>query len=153
MKITIASVGRMRDKRWKKLAREYEERLGHYRPVDVVEVRESNASSAEERRSEEGAALLDAMPSGAVVVAMDETGRHESSQKLAAWLDQKMVRGTRHLGFLIGGPEGLSSEVRERADRVLALSRMTFPHEMARVVLAEQLYRAMTIIRGEPYHR
>ncbi len=153
MKITIISVGKMRDKRWKKLAREYEKRLEHYRPTDVVEVRESGASNPAARRSEEGGAILQAIPGGAIVVALDEKGDETTSEDFAKWIDRRMVTGTRHLAFAVGGPEGLSDSVRDRADRTLALSRMTFPHEMARVVLAEQLYRAMTIIRGEPYHR
>jgi 23S rRNA (pseudouridine1915-N3)-methyltransferase len=153
MKITLIAVGRMRDKRWKKLAREYENRIEHYRPLDVVEVRESTDRDPSRRQVDEGAAILDAVPRGAVLVVMDETGEETTSPDFAAWIDRRMVRGTRHLAFAIGGPEGLSDAVRAAADRTLALSRMTLPHEMARVVLAEQIYRAMTIIRGEPYHR
>lgn len=153
MKITLIAVGRLRDKNWKKLAREYHDRLKHYRPVDLVDVRESSATRPQERQAEEGRALLDAVPDGAVFVALDERGDELESEKFAAWVEERMVRGTRHLVFAIGGPEGLSDEVRSRADLLMSLSAMTLPHEMARVVLAEQLYRAMTIIRGEPYHR
>lgn len=153
MKITIAAVGKMRDKRWKKLARDYEQRLEHYRPLDVVEVRESSSSDAATRQREEGESLLSALPKGAIVVALDEKGDEWTSQAFAAWIDRRMVRGTRHLAFVVGGPEGLSDAVRGASDKTLALSQMTLPHEMARVVVTEQIYRAMTIIRGEPYHR
>ena len=153
MKITIIAVGRLKQSQFKKLAREYHERLEHYRPLDVVDVRESSANAAEKRRSEEGEAIVDAVPHGAVFIALDEQGKEWTSEELADWLNEKMVRGTRHVAFAVGGPEGLSDLVTERADVTLALSRMTFPHDMARVVLAEQLYRAFTIIRGEPYHR
>lgn len=153
MKLLVIAVGKMRDSRWKKLAREYGDRIGHYLPSDVVEVRESSSSHADTRKEEEGRALLAAVPAGATVIALDELGRDQTSPELAAWIEEKMVRGTRYVAFLIGGPEGLSDEVREAADQIWRLSTMTFPHEMARTVLLEQLYRAMTIVRGEPYHR
>ena len=153
MKLTIASVGKVRKGPFKTLADDYHARLQHYRPLDLVDVRESSASDAEQRKLEEGAALLAAVPDGATIVALDERGKHWTSVELARWLDEKMVEGTRHVALLVGGPEGLSVDVRKRAHVVLALSKFTFPHDLARVVLAEQLYRAFTIVRGEPYHR
>lgn len=153
MKITIAAVGKMKQAPCKKLAADYHKRLRHYRPLDLVDVKESTASLAADRQRDEGASLLGAVPAGAVVVVLDERGEHWSSADLAGWLDAKMIAGTRHIALLVGGPEGHSVEVRERADVLLALSKFTLPHDLARVVLAEQLYRAFTIVRGEPYHR
>ncbi len=153
MKLTIASVGKVRRGPFKKLVDEYHERLRHYRPVDIVDVRESAAALPKTRQQDESASLLAAAPDGAIVVIMDERGEQWTSAQLAAWFDRNMVQGTRHIAFLIGGPEGHSDEVRDRADVLLALSAFTMPHDLARVVLAEQLYRAFTIVRGEPYHR
>lgn len=153
MKLLVISVGKMRDTRWKKLFGEYVDRIAHYLPIDTIEVRESSSSVAQTRREEEGAALLAAVPDGARLFALDERGDALTSAVFAARVEERMIRGTRYVAFLIGGPEGLSDEVRNAADVMLSLSAFTLPHEMARTVLAEQLYRAMTIIRGEPYHR
>lgn len=153
MKLLIIAVGKMRDKRWKKLHDEYVDRIGHYLPIDVLDVRESSSALPQTRQVEEGAALLAAVPDGARVFALDETGGALTSAAFAAELEERMVRGTRYVAFLVGGPEGLSDEVRASADDLLSLSAFTLPHEMARTVLVEQTYRAMTIVRGEPYHR
>ncbi len=153
MKLSIHAVGRLRDSRWKKLYREYIDRLGHYLPTDSRDIRESSASDAAQRQREEAQSLLASLPQGAIVVVLDERGVDKTSEELAEWVEERMVRGTRYVTFLIGGPEGHADETRQEADLVLRLSALTLPHEMARTVLAEQLYRAMTIIRGEPYHR
>lgn len=153
MKITLISVGKVRRGPYKKLVDEYHGRLQHYRPLELVDVRESSAATPELRRSEESSALLAAVPAGATVIVLDERGAHWTSHDLAAWVERKMVEGSRHLALLVGGPEGHSDELRGRADVLLALSKFTLPHDLARVVLAEQLYRAFTIVRGEPYHR
>ena len=153
MKLLILAVGKMRDPHWRKLTAQYVDRTAHYLPIAVTEVRESNASEPDARKREEGAALLGAAPRDAILVAMDERGEAWTSAQLAAWVEERMIRGTRYVAFTIGGPEGLDEEVRSAADTVLSLSSMTLPHDMARTLLAEQLYRAMTIIRGEPYHR
>lgn len=153
MKITIASVGKIRRGPFKKLVDEYHGRLEHYRPLDLVDVRESSADQPSKRQQEEATALHGAVPHGAVLVVLDERGKHWTSEELADWFDQKMVQGTRHIVLLVGGPEGHTDETRQQADVLLALSKFTLPHDLARVVLAEQLYRAFTIVRGEPYHR
>lgn len=88
-----------------------------------------------------------------VRVAMDERGELLTSAELSAWLEEWMLRGTRHVAFFIGSAHGLDPTLREECEHTLALSPMTFPHELARAMLAEQLYRAATIIRGEPYHK
>lgn len=153
MKIILANVGKIRRGPFKQLADEYHDRLRHYRPLDIVDVRESSAATAEVRQRDESAALLAAAPDGATLVVLDERGKHWTSEQLAGWFEEKMTEGTRHVAFLVGGPEGHSAQLRDRADVLLALSAFTLPHDLARVVLAEQLYRAMTIVRGEPYHR
>ena len=153
MKVLILAVGKMRDPHWRKLAAQYIDRIAHYLPIEVVEVRESRAGQPQTRRAEEGAALLAAVPDGAILVALDERGQSLGSHAFAAWTEERMIRGTRYLAFAVGGPEGLADGVRDAAELVLSLSAMTFPHDMARTLLTEQIYRSMTIIRGEPYHR
>ena len=101
----------------------------------------------------EADAILAAIPTSAFVIAMDERGEQWTSVKMSKVVEEKMVRGTRHVVFIIGGADGLDPKIRDRADKVLALSKMTLTHEMARMFLVEQIYRSMTIIRGEPYHR
>lgn len=153
MKITICSVGKVKRGPYATLADEYHGRIAHYRPLALETVRQSTASDADARRTEESDALLNAAPAGAVLIVMDERGESWTSEQLAAWFSARMLDGTRHVALCIGGPDGHSDALRRRADVVLNLSTFTLPHDLARVVLAEQLYRAFTIVRGEPYHR
>lgn len=133
---------------------EYESRAGRYWPLAVHVVREEPARSASEAlvREREGERLLARVAATDVVVACDEGGREFSSVRFAAWLGEHRDGG-RDASFIIGGAYGLSDAVRRRATLSLSLSPWTLPHEMARLVLAEQLYRAGTILRGEPYHK
>lgn len=151
MKFEICAVGSMNNRSLDDAVADYLERIRRYVPADVVEV--DSGSAKKGRRREEGRSLLEATSKGAVRVALDENGRQVSSRSLADWIDDQMVAGTRYVSFLIGGAYGLSGEVRNESAWSLSLSTLTLPHEMARLVLAEQLYRAMTIIRGEPYHK
>ncbi len=136
------------------LVGEYEKRAGRYWPLEVVEVREESARSrtAVEVKAREGERLLEAAE-GALVVACDERGTMLRSEEFAEWLRDEREKAVRDVAFVIGGAYGLSEEVLGRADRRMALARWTLPHELARLVLVEQLYRAGTILRGEPYHK
>ncbi len=156
MRVRIIAVGKLREPHYRSAADVYLGRLKHVIGVEEVEVRE--ARKTERHNPERGVAaeadsLLGALPASGTVVVMDERGRQESSEALAAFIESQMVYGRDDLSFVIGGALGLDERVRQRADKVLALSKMTLPHELARVVLVEQLYRAMTILRGEPYHK
>ena len=150
----IAAVGKPRDRHLAAAIDEYETRAARYWPLDVVEVREASGRNvpAEEAKSREGARLLERVPAGALVVACDERGDRLTSAEFA-----DMVSGARDraqsVAFIIGGAFGLPDEVRTRAARRIQLAPFTVPHELARLVLAEQLYRAGTISRGEPYHK
>lgn len=132
----------------------YEARAGRYWPLEVREVREVSARglSPDVVRVREGERLL-AAAGNASLVACDERGEQLSSPQFAEWLSGQRDRGAGDVAFLLGGAFGLSAAVRERSQRVLAFTRWTLPHELARLVLAEQLYRAGTIVRGEPYHK
>ena len=154
MRITVAAAGKLKERHWAEAAAEYAKRLGPYATVNLVEVPDRDVSADEARaRRKEGETLLRALPDGARVVALDERGRERTSEELAAWFEDLMVGGTSHVAFVIGGAAGLDAAVLGAAHERLALSRMTLPHQMARVVLLEQVYRAFRIMRGEPYHR
>jgi 23S rRNA (pseudouridine1915-N3)-methyltransferase len=154
LKFIVAVVGKPRDTNLAGAIREYESRAGRYWPLQVHEVREEPArsGSADLVRQREGERLLALVPAGAQIVACELTGKTMSSEEFAAWL-QKLREQARDVAILIGGAYGLSDVVRQRATARLALAPWTLPHELARLVLAEQLYRAGTIGRGEPYHK
>lgn len=151
MRVLIAAVGRAKAGPERVLYEHFARRLTW--PVTLREVEERRPLSAAERMGREAEALLAAVPKGAVVVALDERGRSLSSQdfaeRLAAWRDGAVG----DLAFLIGGADGLAESVRRRADLLLSLGPMTWPHMLVRGMLAEQLYRAQSILGGHPYHR
>ncbi|GAB4281164.1 MAG: 23S rRNA (pseudouridine(1915)-N(3))-methyltransferase RlmH [Coriobacteriia bacterium] len=154
MRISILAVGRLKERWWSQAADEYLKRLGPFARTEVLEVPDRDVSRQEDAAvAREGDDLLRALPEGAYVVALDSSGKERTSEELAAWLEQRMLGGVSHIAFVVGGAAGLDRRVVERADESLSLSAMTFPHQMARVILLEQLYRAFKIIRGEPYHR
>jgi 23S rRNA (pseudouridine1915-N3)-methyltransferase len=146
-------VGRDRSGLYRPALEEYARRLGRYARFEVVEVPEARRHAGTPRaRDEEGQAILARLRDGERVVALDERGREPSSEELArrlgAWL-----AGGRDLALVVGGADGLAEAVKARADESLSLSRLTLAHRLARLVLLEQLYRAFTILRGEPYHK
>jgi 23S rRNA (pseudouridine1915-N3)-methyltransferase len=153
MRLVVAVVGRPRDPDLASAIRSYETRAARYWPLDIREVREESArgSPAEIVREREGERLL-TVAAGSRLVACDETGDALTSQQFSEWLQEARERA-RDVTFVIGGAYGLSQAVRDRADRLLKLAAWTLPHELARLVLAEQLYRAGTIGRREPYHK
>ena len=156
MQITLFTVGKIKDACYRDAAQNYIKRLKHYAVYDEIEVREARSGKnarASEIKEEEGHRLLRALRPNAVVVALDPAGKLCSSETLAKGLTDLRVQSQSRIAFLIGGPFGLAPRVLSRADWRLSLSPMTFPHELARVILLEQLYRAFTIIRGENYHK
>jgi 23S rRNA (pseudouridine1915-N3)-methyltransferase len=154
MRVVIAAVGRPRDAALSAVIREYETRAARYWPLEVHEVREESARSSphDTVRAREGERLASAIPAGVGVVACDERGRSMHSNEFATWLGGERD-SARDVAFVIGGAYGLAESIRMRARFLLALAAWTLPHEMARLLLAEQLYRAGTILRGEPYHK
>ena len=153
MKLRIAAVGRVKEPHWRAACDEYLKRLRPYATVEVCEVTDRDIGpDPVKAMSAEGADLLRAVPADSYVIALDVQGRETTSEDLAAHLAELMVRGRSDITFLVGGSAGLAPAATERADERLALSRMTLPHQLARVVLLEQLYRAFRIMRNEPYH-
>jgi len=154
MRFLIVSVGRPRDRALAEAIHQYETRAARYWPLETKEVREepARASGPAIVREREGQRLLEACE-GADVIACDATGPQMASEEFAGWMRDKRERADRDVAFLIGGAFGLSEVVRSRARSTLGFSRWTLPHELARLVLVEQLYRSGTIVRGEPYHK
>lgn len=152
MKIAVMAFGKLRSKELSAVAAEYLKRLSRYSPAEVVELRDERGEDAASRRKEAGH-LAAALKPGDFVVLLDERGRQLSSPELGAMINDRARAGSwKRLVFVIGGPYGFDDEARARANFTLSLSRMTLPHELARVMLLEQLYRAWTILRGEKYH-
>ncbi|WP_317855467.1 23S rRNA (pseudouridine(1915)-N(3))-methyltransferase RlmH [Chakrabartyella piscis] len=159
MKITIVCVGKLKEAYWKGAIAEYSKRLGRYLKLEIIELPDEKApetmSPAQELevKDKEGLRILKSIKDDAFVVALAVEGKMLSSEELAAFMADKGVRGVSHIAFVIGGSLGLSKEVMKRADYALSFSKMTFPHQMMRVVLLEQIYRAERINRNEPYHK
>lgn len=159
MQIQILTVGKLKERYLVDGIAEYVKRLGPYAKVQMIEVPDEkapeNMSAAEEQqvRDREGARLLTALRPDVYVVALAIDGEMWSSEQLAGSLDKLATYGRSQVAFVIGGSLGLSSEVLRRADMRLSFGRMTLPHQLMRLVLVEQIYRAMRINRGEPYHK
>ncbi len=140
MRIIVRAVGKLRDRRLASLCDEYLERVRHHLPMAVEEV-----------DADEG--LLRKLPPGSEIVALEPGGDAWTTEDFARYLERNMVAGTRALVFVIGGADGLGAATVKQARRRLSLSPLTLPHRLARLVLCEQIYRAVSIIRGEPYHK
>lgn len=154
MQIVVAVVGKPRDTALAAAIHEYETRAARYWSLEVREVREESARSAssDQVRTREAERLASKLPATAHVVACEEGGQTMTSESFAAWLQRKREEA-RDVAFVIGGAYGLGHAVQARTNRRLSLAPWTLPHELARLVLAEQLYRAGTIVRREPYHK
>ncbi len=154
MKFRLVCVGRLSEDWLKQGVAEYLKRLQRHYTVEIVEMKEEQGQQKDVagllRR--EGARILERIPADALVIVLDERGKLLGSEELAARLEDEMLHGGRDWCLVIGGPYGLDSAVRQRADLLLSLSKMTLTHQMARLLLLEQIYRSGTIIRNEPYH-
>ena len=159
MRIGLFSVGRLKAGPEKELAARYIDRFAKAGPAigldlgKMAEVGESRAGNADTRKREEAAMLEKALPDGAVLILLDERGKSLGSPGFADLLASYRDAGKRDLMIAIGGADGLDPSLYERADATLCLGKMTWPHQLARILLAEQLYRAVTILSGHPYHR
>jgi 23S rRNA (pseudouridine1915-N3)-methyltransferase len=122
-------------------------------PLEIVEIPESLAKTATKRKSDEAAALAAAIPSGAKLIALDERGKSVASEDFAKQIARLRDDGAQTTAFVIGGADGLDETLRKKANLVIAYGSATFPHQIVRILLAEQVYRAVTILSGHPYHR
>ncbi len=159
LSVSIICVGRLKEKYWRDACSEYSKRLSAFCRFNITEVDEEkipgnpSKSQIEHTLREEGKRILDRLPKKGRVFAMCIEARERSSEELAAEIDKPALDGTSSLSFIIGGSWGLSEEVKSRADYKISMSRMTFPHQLARVMLCEQIYRAFQISSGGKYHK
>ncbi len=159
MKISIICVGKLKEKYWNMAIDEYSKRLGKYVKLEIIEVPDEKApesmSLAEEEivKRKEGERILKNIKDDAYCVALAIEGKNLSSEELADFVEKTTLRGVSHIVFVIGGSLGLSKDVMSRANYYLSFSKMTFPHQMMRVILLEQIYRAIKINKNEPYHK
>lgn len=159
MKITVITVGKIKEKYLKDAIAEYSKRLGKYCKLEIVEVADEktpeHASKTLEDliRAKEGERILKYVKEDAYVVTLEIEGKQLTSEQLAAKIENLGVQGNSHIIFIIGGSIGLGTEVLKRSDFALSFSKMTFPHQLMRVVLLEQIYRSYRIINGAPYHK
>ena len=155
VRITLMLVGATDKKYLGEGIEDYRKRLTHYLPFEmkvIADVKNSRNLTEDQQKEKEGKAILDLVSTGDELVLLDVEGTELSSPGLANWIEKRMLAGTRQVIFVVGGPYGFSEALYKRADSKLSLSKLTFPHQLVRLLFVEQLYRAMTIIRGEPYH-
>ncbi len=159
MRITVICVGKIKEKYFTMGIEEYSKRLSRYCKLDIIELPDEktpdNASAAEELqiKKKEGERILKNVKDGAYVIALAIEGTMLTSESLSEKLETLGVNGDSHIVFIIGGSLGLDEEILKRADYKLSFSKMTFPHQMMRMILLEQIYRGYRIMKGEPYHK
>lgn len=159
MKITLITVGKVKEKYLRDAIEEYSKRLGRYCRLSIVEVADEktpdHAGEALERqiKEKEGERIMKHIRDDAFVIALAIEGKQLTSEQLASKIDDLGLRGTSHIQLIIGGSLGIDRSILNRADYLLSFSKMTFPHQLMRVILLEQIYRAFKINAGEPYHK
>lgn len=159
MRISIIGVGKIKEKYLKQGIQEYTKRLSVYAKVDIIELADEKApenlseAEMEEVKRKEGERILNALQSDMYVITLEIEGKMLTSEQLAAKMEDLATYGKSKVAFVIGGSLGLSEDVRKRSDYNLSFSKMTFPHQLMRLILLEQIYRGFKINRGEPYHK
>ena len=155
MKVALVLVGKTVNKHFVELIDEYAGRVKHYIGFDIItipELKNTKSLSVDQQKQQEGDLILKQLQAGDHVVLLDEHGKEFRSVEFSSYMEQKMQTVNKRLVFVIGGPYGFSPDVYGQANEKISLSKMTFSHQMVRLIFVEQLYRAMTIMRGEPYH-
>lgn len=159
MRITIICVGKIKEAFYRDAVAEYIKRLGRYCRLEVMEVadektpEDAGALLQDQIKAKEAGRLLEKIRADAFVCTLEIGGKRLSSEGFAGWIERAGISGDSHIQFVIGGSLGLHDSVRGRADMALSFSDMTFPHQLMRVILLEQIYRAFRIINGQPYHK
>ncbi len=159
MNIKIICVGKLKEKYLKMAQDEYLKRLGSYAKVEVIEIKDEDIkenfseSEVELAKEKEGAGILSKIKDRDIVFTLEIEGKQRTSEEFASELEDMMVHGNSDVAFVIGGSCGISKEVMARSDRKISFSKMTFPHQIIRINLLEQIYRAFKIIKNEPYHK
>jgi 23S rRNA (pseudouridine1915-N3)-methyltransferase len=155
MKLSLLVIGKTTDKHVQVLIDDYSRRLSHYVPfsLDVIpELKSTKALTVDQQKAQEAELIRRQLQSGDHVVLLDEHGTERRSVDFATWLDKRLAAGSRRIVFIVGGPYGFDATIHQLAAEEISLSQMTFSHQLIRLLFVEQLYRACTILRGEPYH-
>lgn len=159
MKITVISVGKLKEKYWNMAIDEYVKRLSRYCRLEILQVADertpddASAILEEQIKEREWQRILDKLPENVYIIALAIEGKMLDSVELSRKIEDIALKGSSHIVFIIGGSLGLSQKVLKRADMLLSFSKMTFPHQMMRVILLEQIYRSFRISNNEPYHK
>ena len=153
MRLRLIWTGKTKDARLRELQLDYEKRLSHFTRCEIVEIRESASAGSKAGIDRDSKSISDRLSNGSVTVLLDPEGSNWSSPELAAQIQRWENQGTKEVAFIVGGPHGVSPELAARVQQRWSLTRLTLTHEMVRVVLLEQLYRAYTIIHGLPYQK
>lgn len=155
MKIVLLQTGKTTERYLAEGLTTYEERIRRYSSFEIItlpDIRKTRNMPEEEQKAKEGAQMLRVFREDDFIVVLDDKGREFSTIEFSSWLEKSLMIQKKRILFVIGGPWGFADEIRRKADMTLSLSRMTFSHQMVRLLFLEQLYRAFTVIRGEPYH-
>lgn len=155
MKTTLLVVGRTVEQHYMTAINDYVERTKHFIPFDmevIPELKDTKNLSTDQQKEKEGELICKALQPGDVVVLLDEHGKEMRSMDFAHWMEKKLINVNKRLVFIIGGPYGFSPKVYQAANEKISMSKMTFSHQMIRLIFVEQIYRAMTILHGGPYH-
>jgi 23S rRNA (pseudouridine1915-N3)-methyltransferase len=155
MKVTILAIGKTIKSYLVEGEKDYENRLKHYLKLDEIilpELKQTSNLTVEEIKQKEGILLLSKLKTSDTLILLDEQGQQYTSEGFSDWIAKHQMKATKNMVLVIGGAYGFSDDVYARAQEKIALSKMTFSHQMVRLILKEQLYRAMTILKGEPYH-
>jgi 23S rRNA (pseudouridine1915-N3)-methyltransferase len=155
MKIKLYLIGKTDKSEIQTLFSLYMNRISHYVKIETIiipDLKKSASLSKEQQKQKEGKLVLSKIQAGETIILLDENGKLMNSEKFSGYIEQNMIQSTSCLSFVIGGPYGFSKDVYQKANAKISLSTMTFSHQIIRVIFAEQLYRAYTIIRNEPYH-
>ena len=155
MKIIFLTVGKTDEQHIKKGMEIYMQRLKHYINCEIIELpalKNTKNLTTDQQKNEEGEAILKKVAPGDHLILLDEKGKQFTSRTFAGFIEGIMIKGIRNVYFVVGGPYGFSEKVYGRANFQISLSKMTFPHQLIRLIFVEQLYRAMTILKNEPYH-
>jgi 23S rRNA (pseudouridine1915-N3)-methyltransferase len=155
MKIVLMQTGKTTDKNISLIADLYSSRISKYYSFETItfpDLKNTKSMPVEEQRIKEGRKIIQSLTGEDQVILLDEKGREFTTLELASWFEKQFMISRKRIVFIIGGPWGFSEEVYRRADMKISLSRMTFPHQLVRLLFLEQIYRVFTIIKGEPYH-
>ncbi|MCK0158486.1 23S rRNA (pseudouridine(1915)-N(3))-methyltransferase RlmH [Cellulophaga sp. F20128] len=155
MQITLLAIGKTDNKNLQSLITEYEKRLGHYIKFDldvIPDIKNTKNLSEAQQKEKEGELILKKLTPTDILILLDENGKQYTSVDFSDYLQKKMNAGTKKMVFVIGGPYGFSDSVYKASDGKISLSKLTFSHQMVRLFVVEQMYRAFTILRNEPYH-